>query len=36
LSIDIENMVDLIRSGKLINVVEKAVGELKLARKCAE
>jgi histidine ammonia-lyase len=36
LSLDIENMVDLIRSGKLINVVEKAVGELKLARKCAE
>ena len=33
LSIDIENMVGLIRSGKLIRVVEKTVGELELARK---
>ena len=32
LSIDVENMVDLIRSGKLINVVEKTVGELELNR----
>jgi histidine ammonia-lyase len=36
LSIDIENMVGLIRSGKLIRAVEKVVGELELARKCAE
>lgn len=32
LSIDIENMVALIRSGKLIHAVEKAVGELELTR----
>ena len=32
LSIDIENMVGLIRSGKLIRAVEKVVGELELAR----
>jgi histidine ammonia-lyase len=36
LSIDIENMVGLIRSGKLIRAVEKVVGKLELARKSAE
>mgnify|MGYP001812577018 CR=1 FL=1 len=32
LSIDIENMVDLIRSGKPVHAVEKAVGTLDLKR----
>ena len=32
LAVDIENMVALIRSGKIVSAVEKAVGELDLAR----